>query len=78
VLKYLCESKPPCLRIGDSLLGLDDQMLAKDIKGVSDKLKIHGYFDRGNRLSYLHDVLLKKLSDNGKVMYNSFVLMYIR
>jgi len=44
-------------------MGVDTQGLSNDIKGIADKLRIHGYFDRGDRLMYLYDILRSKFSD---------------
>lgn len=64
MLEYLVEAKPRFLNPADSMLGMDAQQLHKLVYGVADKLTIHCYPERGDRLRYLYDILATKLSGN--------------
>lgn len=63
-MEYLIESQPPFLKVGNSMLGIDKQQLENQMHGVADKLTIHCYQERGDRLRYLYGILTKKLTGN--------------
>ena len=50
----------------DSDLGLDAVELRKHVLGIGEKLAIHGYPERNQRLRYLYTILTKKLQDQVK------------
>ncbi|XP_035705228.1 uncharacterized protein LOC110847753 isoform X2 [Folsomia candida] len=68
VLEYLIESQPPFLKVGNSMLGIDKQQLENQMHGVADKLTIHCYQERGDRLRYLYGILTKKLTGNDDLL----------
>jgi hypothetical protein len=59
------------MKVGDSMLGIDQHGLEKQVNGIADKIIIHGHSERGDRLRYLYQVLSKKLSE--QVFYKNVI-----